>query len=202
VNHTIGNNPDDKYLIDRILRGDSRAFGTIVKNTERLVTQIVFKMVPVPEDRKDLAQDIYLKVFHNLPGFRFQSKLSTWIAQIAYNTCLSWIEKKKLFFPGILTTEEDVHPVTAEAAYNMPLNVSEPEKLVFQKEVAAILRKEIEALPPVYQTLITLFHNESMNYDELSQITGLPAGTIKSSLFRARKTLKENLLSKYQKEAL
>lgn len=202
MNHTIGNNPDDKHLIDRILRGDTHAFGTIVKNTERLVTQILFKMVPVPEDRKDLAQDIYLKVFHNLSGFRFQSKLSTWIAQIAYNTCLSWAEKKKLYFPGNLTTEDDKYPAYAEALYNMPKNTSEPEKMLFQKEASIILRKEIDALPVVYQTLIILFHNESMSYDELSQITGLPAGTIKSSLFRARKTLKENLLSKYQKEAL
>jgi DNA-directed RNA polymerase specialized sigma24 family protein len=54
----------------------------------------------------------------------------------------------------------------------------------------------------VYQTLIILFHQESMNYEDLSQITGLPEGTVKSSLFRARKMLKEKLLSKYQKEAL
>ncbi len=198
----MGNNPDDKQLIDRILRGDTRAFGTLVKNTERLVTQILFKMVSVPEDRKDLAQDIYLKVFHSLSGFRFQSKLSTWIAQITYNTCLSWIEKKKLYFPGNLTTEDDSTPVSSEARYNTPLNSGEPEVIIFQKEASAILRKEIDALPPIYQTLITLFHNESMSYDELSQITGLPEGTIKSTLFRARKTLKENLLSKYQKEAL
>ena len=96
VNHTTGNNPADKHLVDRVLRGDTRAFGIIIKNTENLVAQIVFKLIPVVEDRKDLAQDIYLKAFHNLAGFKFQSKLSTWIAQIAYNSCLSWIEKKKL----------------------------------------------------------------------------------------------------------
>jgi len=202
VNHTKGNNPDDKQLIDRILRGDTRAFGTIVKNTERLVTQILYKMIPVSEDRKDLAQDIYMKVFRSLPGFKFQSKISTWIAQITYNTCLSWIEKKKLYFPGNLQEEDDRSPVSHEAVYNMPRNSVETERILFQKEVSVILKKEIESLPPVYQTLIILFHNESMSYDELSQITGLPEGTIKSSLFRARKTLKENLLSKYQKEAL
>ena len=100
MNQHIGNNPTDKHLVDRVLRGDTRAFGTIIKNTEGLVAQIVFKMIPVVEDRKDLAQDIYLKIFHNLAGFKFQSKLSTWIAQITYNACLSWIEKKKLVLPG------------------------------------------------------------------------------------------------------
>ncbi|HEX3080271.1 MAG TPA: sigma-70 family RNA polymerase sigma factor [Puia sp.] len=188
VNHTTGNNPADKYLVDRVLRGDTRAFGIIVKNTENLVAQIVFKFITVAEDRKDLAQDIYLKAFHNLAGFKFQSKLSTWIARIAYNSCMSWIEKKKLVLPGDLLDEEVVE--------------NKSEVLLFQKELSVILRKEMDRLPPIYQTLITLFHHESMSYEELSQITGLPEGTVKSSLFRARKMLKENLLSTYQKETL
>jgi RNA polymerase sigma-70 factor (ECF subfamily) len=71
-----------------------------------------------------------------------------------------------------------------------------------QKELSGILRKEIDDLPVIYKTLITLFHHESMSYEELSLVTGLPEGTVKSSLFRARKMLKEKLLSKYQKEAL
>ena len=188
VNHTIGNTPADKHLVDRVLRGDTHAFGMIIKNTENLVAQIVFKFIPVAEDRKDLAQDIYLKAFHNLAGFKFQSKLSTWIARIAYNSCMSWIEKKKLVLPGDLLDEEVVE--------------NKSEDLLFQKELSVILRKEMDRLPPIYQTLITLFHHESMSYEELSQITGLPEGTVKSSLFRARKMLKENLLSIFQKETL
>ena len=189
VNHTIGNNPADKHLVDRVLRGDTRAFGMIIKNTENLVAQIVFKFIPIAEDRKDLAQDIYLKAFHNLAGFKFQSKLSTWIARIAYNSCMSWVEKKKLVLPGNIHEDEE-------------LDENNSENLLFKKELSIILRKEMERLPPVYQTLITLFHHESMTYEELSQITGLPEGTVKSSLFRARKMLKENLLSAYQKETL
>jgi len=201
VNDTIGNNPGDKRLIDRILRGDNRAFGILIKNTEKLVAQIVFKMIPVSEDRKDLAQDIYLRVFHNLVTFKFQSKLSTWIARIAYNTCLSWLEKKKLVFPGSLD-EEEKNPVFQEALYNTPVNSHTSETKLFQKELAIILDREMENLPAIYQTLIALFHQESMTYEELAQVTGLPEGTVKSSLFRARKMLKENLLLKYQKEAL
>jgi RNA polymerase sigma factor (sigma-70 family) len=202
VNHTIGNNPADKHLVDRVLRGDTRAFGIIIKNTENLVAQIVFKFIPGAEDRKDLAQDIYMKAFHNLAGFKFQSKLSTWIAQIAYNSCLSWIEKKKLVLPGNLHEDEEMHETTSARVYNHSSVENKSENNLFQKELSVILRKEIEGLPAIYQTLITLFHHESMTYDELTQITGLPEGTVKSSLFRARKMLKENLLSKYQKEAL
>lgn len=199
MNDIIGNKPEDKHLVDRVLRGDTRAFGVIIKNTENLVAQIVFKMVPIAEDRKDLAQDIYLKTFHNLAGFKFESKLSTWIARIAYNTCLSWIEKKKLVLPGNLFDDENhVSPVTTLFHGSNP----DSESVIFRKELTKILKKEIDDLPPVYQTLITLFHHESMTYEELSQVTSLPEGTVKSSLFRARKMLKEKLLSKYQKEAL
>ena len=201
MNPYLGNNPEDKQLIEQVLRGNHRAFATLIGNTEHLVAQIVFKMIPVAEDRKDLAQDIYLKVFRNLAGFKFQSKFSTWVARIAFNTCLTWIDKKKPVYPGNLTEKETI-PATSEALYNTPVNASSSETRIFNKETAFIVGKEIEKLPPVYKTLIILFHQESMTYEELSQITGLAEGTVKSSLFRARKILKENLLMKYEKEAL
>ncbi len=76
------NNLTDKYLIGKVLGGNTAAFSTIIKNTERLVAQIVFKMIPNNEDRKDIVQDIYLKTFQKLGSFKFQSKLSTWIGEI------------------------------------------------------------------------------------------------------------------------
>jgi RNA polymerase sigma-70 factor (ECF subfamily) len=201
VNNLFGNNPADRHLVDRVLRGDTRAFGIIIKNTECLVAGIVFKLIPVAEDRKDTAQEIYFKAFHNLAGFKFQSKLSTWIARIAYNACLSWIEKNKLILTGDLE-DEDLCSLSTETVHLRDTVSSDSEKQLFQKELSGILNKEISGLLPIYQTLITLYHQESMSYEELSQITGLPDGTVKSYLFRARKMLKENLLSKYKKEAL
>ena len=190
MNHNIGNNPADKELIDRILRGDTRAFGIVIKNTEKLVAQIISKMIPFAEDRKDLAQDIYLKAFHNLSGFKFQSKMSTWIAQIAYNACLSWIEKNKKFPQGNMN-EEMIQSQANEIHFD---NSFESEYLVSRKEISVILKNEINNLPSMYQTLITLFHRESMSYEELTQITGLPEGTVKSSLYRARKMMKGGIL--------
>jgi RNA polymerase sigma-70 factor (ECF subfamily) len=201
VSNPTGNNPADRNLVDRVLRGDTRAFGIIIKNTECLVAGIVFKLIPVAEERKDMAQDIYLKAFHNLAGFKFQSKLSTWIARIAYNSCLSWIEKKKLILPGNLQ-DEDAYSLSTDSVHPRYVASSDSERQLFQKELSVILNKEINGLPPLYQTLISLYHQQSMSYEELSQITGLPDGTVKSYLFRARKMLKENLLSKYKKEAL
>ncbi len=76
------------------------------------------------------------------------------------------------------------------------------EKTLNRKELHALLQAEIEKLPPQYKTIITLYHNEGLSYQEIEQITSLPGGTIKSYLFRARKSLKESLLFKYKKEEL
>ena len=86
----------DQLLVKKVLAGDTNAFKIIIEKTEGLVTQIIFKMIPASEDRKDIAQDVYLKAFQKLVTFRFQSKLSTWIGQITYNTCVNHLQKKKV----------------------------------------------------------------------------------------------------------
>lgn len=185
----------DKELVEKVLSGDTNAFAAIIKNTEVLVAQIVFKMVENKEDRKDLAQDIYLKAYKNLPGFRFGSKLSTWIAQIAYNTCLDHVRKKKLVLQDNFDDDDE------QQQGNIVLS-QEPKAGIFKKELSAILKAEIEKLSPIHKTLITLYHNEEMSYEEIAQVTQLPEGTLKSYLFRARKALKNSLLQHYKKEEL
>jgi RNA polymerase sigma factor (sigma-70 family) len=180
----------DRQLVDQVFGGNPHAFASVIKNTEGLVAQIVFKLIPDGEDRKDIAQDIYLKAFHHLGRFRFQSKLSTWIGQIAYNTCISWLEKKKLVF--VIPPNENDWPALDH----------QTDSTILKKELSGILRSETDRLPPLYQTLIGLYHLEEVSYAEMAQITSLPEGTVKNYLFRARKMLKENLLSKYKKEAL
>ena len=193
----------DRQLVEKVLTGDTNAFAAIIKNTEALVAQIVFKMVDNIEDRRDLAQDIYLKAFKNLPGFRFGSKLSTWVAQVSYNTCLDYLRKKKLVLQDTIhdgyDADEDLPGISNK--YSVELNMG-ADKDIFRKELSGILKAEIDRLPVIYKTLITLYHNEEMSYDEIAQITQLPEGTLKNYLFRARKALKNSLLQHYKKEDL
>jgi len=191
----------DRQLVEKVLTGDTSAFATIIKNTEALVAQIVFKMVDNIEDRKDLAQDIYLKAYKNLPGFRFGSKFSTWIAQVSYNTCLDYLRKKKLVLQDTVHDDGDEDLPGINNKYSLELNVG-ADKDIFRKELSGILKTEIDRLPVIYKTLITLYHNEEMSYDEIAQITQLPEGTLKNYLFRARKALKNSLLQHYKKEDL
>jgi len=194
------NDLTDQQLVNTVLSGNTNAFRTIIKKTERLVAQIVFKMVNNPEDRKDIAQDIYFKAFKNLSGFKFQAKLSTWIARIAYNSCLNYLEKRKLIcFPAIDETDEDLERIANKAIAWPDYEI---DVFIFQQELSKILKAEIESLPPLYKTLITLYHNEELSYVEIMEITGLPEGTLKNYLSRARKTLRVNLLHKYKREAL
>jgi RNA polymerase sigma factor (sigma-70 family) len=176
----------DRQVVDKVLRGEIQAFRDIVSLTEGLVARIIHQLIPDQEDRKDVAQDVYLKVYQHLKGFRFQSKLSTWVAQIAYNTCLNRLQKKQ---PSIYNPPD------------LPADDATDGKLL-QKELNGLLATGIGRLPPVYQTLIGLYHQEDLSYHEIAGITGLPEGTVKSYLFRARKQLKDTMLSIYKKEKL
>ena len=189
MNYTTGHQQADKKLVQRVLDGDTYAFAAIVKNTERLVALIIFKMISRAADRKDIAQDIFIKVFRDLPNFRFESKLSTWVGQVTYFTCLKYLEKKQL----VLVKDYGEEYETAS---------QDIEQLLHKKETREILANAIENLPPVYKTLISLFHQEEMSYEEIVNITGLPDGTVKSYLSRARKQLKANLLANYKREEL
>ena len=113
-------------------------------------------MIPNPEDRKDIVQDIYFKTYKNLSGFRFDAKLSTWIGQIAYTTALNFLEKKKLVLPGRSTKmeEDDQEGLEPLVGIFRPPHIHEPEALVFQKELIAILQEETGKLSPIYKTMI------------------------------------------------
>ena len=194
----------DQQLVERVLDGDTEAFGIIIKNTEGLVSQIIFRMVRNGEDRKDIVQDVYLKAYNNLPKFRFQAKLSTWIGQITYNTCLNFLEKKKAVLVDARFGEDMSNEDKLELLDNRPLDIysNEIEKLIHRRELSDLLTEEIEKLTPVYRTLISLYHSEEMSYAQIGEITQLPEGTVKNYLFRARKTIKQSLLSKFKRNEL
>lgn len=131
-----------------------------MKNSEGLVAQIIFKMIPDSKDRNDIAQEIYLKAYRKLAGFKFHSKLSTWIAQIAYNTCIYYLEKRKLVFSyNGNDHNESVDEAPGIQHHNPDPSDNETEKLLFKQQLSKILKTEIDKLSPVYKTLMTLHHN-------------------------------------------
>jgi RNA polymerase sigma-70 factor (ECF subfamily) len=194
---------EDRAVVHQILSGDLNAFETIVKENQKLVAHIVFKLVSHAADREEICQDVFIKVYENLKSFEFNSKLSTWIARIAYNTSLNYLQKKKLPLYDDQPSgsdEDEKEPASAAFSENLWGGNLGPEQTLIRKQTSEQLRNEIGLLPVQYRTIVTLYHLEEMSYQEIGQTMNLPEGTVKSYLFRARKMLKEKLLEKFREE--
>lgn len=183
---------NENDLVSKILAGDLHAFGRLVSGYEKLVFNIVNRVIDHPEDVEDVCQEVFIKVYKGLRGFAFQSKLSTWIASIAHRTALN--ELKKNGRKGWMAPlEEPVHLLSGE---------DDPEKAVIRKDVSLYIQQLIEQMPSQYSLVITLFHIHEFSYQEIEEITGMPSGTVKGYLFRARKLLKEKLEGFLKKETI
>jgi RNA polymerase sigma-70 factor (ECF subfamily) len=186
---------EPEELVKKIVAGDAEAFRNLIAAYQRLVCHIVFRMVNNEADREDLCQEVFVKVYQNLSSFHFESKLSTWIAKIAYNASINYLKKKKLPLFADLAGESE----SLEKSFS---SHDATDSGALATDLTARLQKEIETLPVQYRTILTLYHLEEMSYAEISEILEMPDGTVKSYLFRARKLLKERLSAKYQVEEL
>lgn len=174
---------DEKETIHKILKGNLTAFDLLVKQYERLVFHVCFKLLNSNDDVQDVCQEVFIKIFKNLKNFKYQSKLSTWIARIAYLTALNHIKKNKR--DSFETYPEDIE--------NYHFTGDDPSDELMSKDVNRYLNQLIAELPHQYRLVLTLFHLEEFSYQEIEEITAWPEGTIKSYLFRGRKLLKQKL---------
>ena len=186
--------PDEKILIESVLLKDSTAFEQLIRKYEGLVIHIVAPLINNEKDKEDICQDIFLKVYEKLHTFQSRSKLSTWIGNIAYNTSINFLQKKKnillddILKPGNYSDKHD---------YEDFINKNEtptPERLLIKKEESKLLAAAVDKLPVIQKTLLLLFHQDELSLDEISQVIEMPVNTVKSHLFRARTNLKEMLL--------
>jgi len=170
-----------------------QAFRLLIKQHEKLVAHMIGRLVQHDGEREELCQDVFLRVYDKLKEFAFQSKLSTWIATIAYRHAINHLRKKKIFFSDI--PEED--------SFNSNfIETENPESITSDQDMDDFVMKLIDLLPVQYKTVLTLYHVESMNYQEIGAITNMPEGTVKSYLFRARKILKERVMRNLKEEVL
>jgi RNA polymerase sigma-70 factor (ECF subfamily) len=169
----------DDALIAAALAGQGEAFGQLVTRYERAVYHLCSRTLRDSEEAKDAAQEAFFKAYRALRTFRPGAKFSTWIFTIAYRACCDRIARRKRF-------TGDEFPETADQSAG-------PELIAEAHDDARRLRDAIAALPEKYRTVITLFHLQGKQYDEIAEVLGLPMGTVKTHLFRAKEQLRKAL---------
>jgi RNA polymerase sigma factor (sigma-70 family) len=174
----------DRALVESVLAGAPGAFERLVREYQGLCWHVVQRMVRHPDDARELCQETFLRVHQCLHQYRGDSALKSWVAQVAYSVAKRHLERRRIPLAEAAAGEDGLS-AAAHVGDGFDL-----EAAAADDEVAAHLHAAIEALPPLQRTLLTLYHLEEVPIGEISRITGLAEGTIKSHLFRTRKALR------------
>jgi RNA polymerase sigma-70 factor (ECF subfamily) len=171
---------DEGSLVAAALGGRPDAFGTLVERYDRAVYHLCLRTVRDPEEARDCTQEAFFKAFRSLATFKPGAKFSTWIFSIAYHACCDRLSRRKRY-----SSEEP--PEYADAAPG-------PASLAERADEARTLRLAIDGLPEKYRTVITLYHLQGRQYEEIAQVLNVPLGTVKTHLFRAKELLRKKLV--------
>ncbi len=171
----------DADLVAAALGGRPEAFGTLVERYDRAVYHLCLRTMRDAEEARDCTQEAFFKAYRSLRTFKPDAKFSTWIFSIAYHACCDRLGRQKRY-------SRDEMPDRADASPG-------PDGVYEQNEAARALRAAIDALPEKYRTVITLYHLQNKQYDEIARVLDLPMGTVKTHLFRAKELLRKALVT-------
>jgi len=171
--------PEDGQLVAMTIRGNPEAFATLVERYDRAVYHLAYRTLHDVEDARDATQEAFFKAFRSLRTFRPEAKFSTWIFAIAYHACCDRLNRRKRYSSEELPDRADAAPG--------------PEQQAIALDEAQRLRNAIDALPEKYRTVVTLYHLQGQQYDEIAKVLELPMGTVKTHLFRAKEQLRRLL---------
>ncbi|EDP69459.1 RNA polymerase ECF-type sigma factor [Flavobacteriales bacterium ALC-1] len=171
---------DDNILIESIENGDTKAYAQLVDRYKDLVYTLALRMLKHREEAEEVAQDTFIKVFKSLNKFKGDSKFSTWIYKVTYNTCLDRIKKNKKYLNDVAIDE---------FTFNKLDTIDNALDNIIKEEKSVLIKNCINKLPEDSSALLTLFYFEELSLDEISKIINVEANTVKVKLFRARKKL-------------
>lgn len=181
----------ENTLVKRCKNGDREAFNELFAEYETKVINIAFGMLSNRDDAHDAAQEVFIRVYRNISGFKENSSLSTWIYRITSNVCNDILRKRMKHSNTVsinASNDED-----EEYEINIRDTAPTPDEYAEHNETQRIVREAISNLSAEYREVITLCDVEDMSYDDTALVLKCPVGTVKSRLNRARKALKKKL---------
>ncbi|MGB8510895.1 MAG: sigma-70 family RNA polymerase sigma factor [Pyrinomonadaceae bacterium] len=183
----------DTELVRRAIAGREDGFEELVRRYQRPIAAYVCRMVGDYDAALDLTQDVFIKVYGALERYSAEYKFSTWIYRIAHNAAIDHLRRA-----GIVRLEDFQAEGEDGATYEKPLasGAPTPEQLSERAERRAEIESIVQSLQPSYRELIVLRHAHDMSYDEIAEVTGLPLGTVKNRIFRAREAMRSQLLER------
>jgi RNA polymerase sigma factor (sigma-70 family) len=183
---------DDQILIKKALEGNESAYKTLLERHKDAVFHIIVKIVRSQEEARDLVQETFMKAFSSLASYNFQYRFTTWLYKIAANNCIDFLRKKRL---DALSLDQPVVTKDGEVTFELPDWTYSPEADLASKQKSLSIDQAIDSLPEKYREVIVFRHKQDKSYEEIAQILGIPVGTVKARIFRARELLKKKLKS-------
>ncbi len=173
-------------VVRRVQRGDTDAFEMLVAAYEKNVFNVALQMTGNREDAQDMTQEAFIKAYSSLSTFRGDSKFSSWLYRIVSNVCLDFKRRQSRRPSSSLTVEDD-------EGENIQLDIADesqsPEALLERKMTREAVRAGLQQLPDEQRQILLLREIQGLSYEEIGEVMGLEAGTVKSRIFRARKKL-------------
>lgn len=180
----------DAELVERVQRGDKRAFDILVIKYQSKILSIISRFISDHAEINDVAQDAFIKAYRALPNFRGESAFYTWLYRIAINTAKNYLTAK-----GRRPPASDIDSQDAES-YGVGVALREnasPERLMMRDQLKQVIFDTIDELPEDLRTAITLREIDGLSYEEIADSMDCPVGTVRSRIFRAREAIDEKV---------
>ncbi len=180
---------DDQLLIKKIVKGDRLSFERLMKKYNRKIYNFIFRMIRNEESSKELTQDFFIKIYMVIEKYNFEYKFSTWAYRICYNMVIDHIRKNQVYIDSL---ENDSVPKKDIVYHNDSISLSGFD-LLEKEEIRDIVWDSVERIPLKYKELIFLRYQQELKYDQIASITGLPVGTVKNRIFKAKELIKTEM---------
>lgn len=185
----------DAEMVRAVLDGDATAYRGLVEKYQTRVYNMVYGMVRNREDARDITQESFVKAFNNLKSFRLESSFYTWLYRIAMNLSIDFTRKRKR--REISGFEEDIASRDDDGGIAEVHNVDNPRKNLERKQLYDKIMESLDKLPADQKQVILLRELEGLSYKEISDVMGIPEGTVMSRLFYARKKMQKLLADEH-----